>query len=73
MLGETLPPLLLILTDPHGNRIEQLSEGLGQIEVAVQPCEVPPPGRASRLDIHAASDQVSTVFNGLVHDLGACS
>ena len=60
MLGETLPPLLLVLTDAHGNRIEQLSEALGIIEVAVQPADATSPGRAPRLDIQVTSAQVES-------------
>lgn len=62
MLGETLPPLLLILTDSFGNRIQQLAEGLGKIEVAVQPSEATSSGRASYLDIQVSSAQVCHVI-----------
>ncbi len=58
MLGEALPPLLLILTDAHGNRIEQLTAELGKVEVAVRPAEATSPGRSCHLDIQVTSDQV---------------
>ena len=69
MLGEALPPVLLILTDSHGNRIEHLDEGLGKVEVAVRPAQATSPGRASHLDIQVTSAQVQLQF--LCHH--ACS
>ena len=58
MLGEALPPLLLILTDSHGNRVEQLSEGLSNVEVAVLSAEAPSPGRTYHQDIQVVSGLV---------------
>ncbi|KAK9843600.1 hypothetical protein WJX84_002029 [Apatococcus fuscideae] len=57
MLGETLPPLLLILTDPFGNRIQHLEEGLGKVQVSVQRAEAMSPGVVSNLDIQVSSAQ----------------